>query len=172
MKSVGLYKFYTSRFARIWPAHIFTMVLVMVLITSEQWVLGSPNAWLIGVMNASLLQSIVPVPAYYFSFNGVAWSISTEAFFYLAFPFLIVSISSTWRLKAFGLLALGLFCTYLADRYFVYYSPEALTSYTGHGISYISPLGRIQEFFIGILAFRVFCASRIKSLSILNRIRF
>jgi peptidoglycan/LPS O-acetylase OafA/YrhL len=157
MKSVGPYKFYTSRFARIWPAHIFTMLLVMILITSEQWVLGSPNGWLIGIMNASLLHSIVPVPAYYFSFNGVSWSISTEAFFYLAFPLLLVSMEKTWHLKAIGLLVLGFGCTYFVEGLgLTYYPREALTSYSGHGISYISPLGRIQEFFIGMLAFRVF----------------
>lgn len=156
MKSVGLYKFYTARFSRIWPAHIVTMLLLMMLIPSEQWVLGSPNGWLIGAMNASMLQSIVPVPAYYFSFNGVSWSVSTEVFFYLAFPFLIISMGRTWKIKALGVLILGLCCTYFADKFFAPYSPEAMNSYTAHGISYISPLGRIQEFFIGMLAFRAF----------------
>lgn len=157
MESVGLYKFYTSRFARIWPAHIFTMLLLMMLITSEQWVLGSPDGWLIGVVNACMLQSIVPVPAYYFSFNGVSWSVSTEAFFYMVFPLLIVSMEKTWHLKAFVLLAIGFGCTYIVDRLGVAYFPrEALTTFTGHGISYISPVARIQEFFIGMLCFRVF----------------
>ena len=157
MESVGLYKFYTSRFSRIWPAHIFTMILVIALFPSFEWTLGAQNAWLVTLLNGFLLQSLVPVPAYYFSFNGVSWSISSELFFYAAFPFLLLGLNRNWFFKLVGLLFLGGATAYLFDVHDAnYYSPDKLTAFSGHGLSYISPLSRIQEFFIGMLLFKIF----------------
>ena len=44
LEKVGLYNFYTSRFARLWPAHIFTFALVLALFPSSQWSLEIQNA--------------------------------------------------------------------------------------------------------------------------------
>ncbi|WP_447793385.1 acyltransferase family protein [Pseudomonas farris] len=157
MESVGLYKFYTSRLSRIWPAHIFTMALVVILFPPFEWTLGAQYTWLVTLLNGFLLQSIIPVPAYYFSFNGVSWSISSELFFYAAFPFLLIGIRKNWHVKLVCLLLLGGVSAYLFDSYGDnYYSPEKLTEFSGHGISYISPFSRIQEFFIGMLLFNIF----------------
>ncbi|SFA70198.1 Peptidoglycan/LPS O-acetylase OafA/YrhL, contains acyltransferase and SGNH-hydrolase domains [Pseudomonas sp. NFIX10] len=157
MESVGLYKFYTSRFSRIWPAHIFTMMLVIALFPPFEWTLGAQNVWIVTLLNGFLLQSLVPVPAYYFSFNGVSWSISSEFFFYAAFPFLLLGLSRNWIFKLVSLLFLGGAIAYLFDIHNAnYYSPDKLTAFSGHGLSYISPLSRIQEFFIGMLFFKLF----------------
>lgn len=167
MESVGLYKFYTSRISRIWPSHIFTMILVVALFPSAEWTLGAQNTWLVTLLNGFLLQSILPIPAYYFSFNSVSWSISSELFFYAAFPFLLLGLNKNWAFKFIALLFLGGATAYLLDVHDVnYYAPEKLTAFSGHGISYINPISRIQEFFIGMLLFKVF--DYIKDLRVFN----
>ena len=150
MGSIGLYKFYTSRFSKVWPPHILTFVLIMVLIPTNE-------GWFIALLNASLLQSAVPIPAYYFSFNSVSWSISTELFFYAAFPLLLAGLNKNWHFKLVALLLLGGVGAYIIDRSGVnYYSPDKWTEFSAHGLAYISPLFRIQEFFMGMLLFKVF----------------
>lgn len=157
MASTGLYKFYAGRFARIWPVHIFTLLLVMILLPAAEWTYGAEWGWLVTLLNAMLFQSIVPVPAYYFSFNGVSWSISTEMFFYILFPLLLAGLSKNWHIKMAGLLLLGGLSVYVLDMHHGnYYSPEKLTAFSGHGLAYINPLFRVQEFFIGILVFKLF----------------
>lgn len=157
INSVGLYKFYTARFSRIWPAHVFTMLATIALFPSPEWTLGAQNTWLVALANFFLLQSIVPVPAYYFSFNAVSWSISSELFFYCMFPLLLAKLDKNWPLKLIGLMAIGGVTVYLLDIHSVtYYAPDKLTSFSGHGLAYINPLFRIQEFFIGMLFFKLF----------------
>ncbi|MDH1381326.1 hypothetical protein N5J07_18100, partial [Comamonas aquatica] len=37
-----------------------------------------------------------------------------------------------------------------------YYSPDKLNEFSGHGIFYINPAMRIQEFFIGMVLFKLY----------------
>lgn len=157
IQSVGLYSFIAARFSRIWPAHIATFLLVLLFYPSVAWTHGAEYPWLIAFFNVALLQSLVPIPAYYFSFNSVSWSISTEAIFYLCFPFLVASYRRTWQIKLVFLLALGFAAVWFLDYLKVnYYSAEKLGMFSAHGVAYISPLARIQEFYIGILSYMVF----------------
>ncbi|RVD80049.1 acyltransferase family protein [Pseudomonas koreensis] len=162
MQKVGLYKFYTARFSRIWPAHIFTLVLVMLIFPSSEWAFGVEPSWVIAVINGALLHSLIPIPAYYFSFNGVSWSISTEMFFYIAFPVLIASLGKTWHVKLLILAGGGIIGAVAFNASGAnYLSMAKLKDFSGHGLFYISPIARIQEFFIGMLFFKAF--SYIKS---------
>jgi peptidoglycan/LPS O-acetylase OafA/YrhL len=52
IESIGLYKFYTSRFSRIWPPHIFTFVLVLVFFPTYDWLNGANEGWLVAFLNA------------------------------------------------------------------------------------------------------------------------
>jgi len=75
---LDLRTFYRSRIARLWPVHLATLLLTVVLIGQAPL--------LPSIANALLLQAWVPVVGYVFSLNAVAWSISVEVFFYLLFP--------------------------------------------------------------------------------------
>jgi peptidoglycan/LPS O-acetylase OafA/YrhL len=120
-------------------------------------VFGAKDGWLVALCNVFLLQSAVPVPAYYFSFNMVSWSISTELFFYAAFPLLLSGLNRNWHLKLAALFLLGGVSAYMLDLSGVnYYSPDQWAVFSGHGLAYISPLFRVQEFFMGMLLFKVF----------------
>jgi peptidoglycan/LPS O-acetylase OafA/YrhL len=93
--------FYLSRFARLWPVHLVTMLLAFALLYPF---LTQRPEWLFPTLaNLLLLHAWIPVVGWVFSFNAVSWSISTELFFYLLFP-----IARRWILPA---LAITLFAT-------------------------------------------------------------
>lgn len=94
LNKTNLKKFYIARFAKIYPLHFLTF-LIAVPITLIYF---NPDGWYLiklaymSVINLSLIQSFFPSSATYFNFNGVSWTLSVEAFFYLTFPFLIFNI--------------------------------------------------------------------------------
>lgn len=77
--------FWRRRFARIYPAY-FVALLVGVAVTLVRGTALDVGPF---VASATLIQSWVPDADYFFSLNGVSWTLSCEAFFYLCFPFII-----------------------------------------------------------------------------------
>lgn len=88
--------FYGARFAKIYPTHLLTLVLAIALVFVIGWKTGffgaEPHFKRALLLNLFLLQSYYPSNQMNFSFNGVAWSISDEFFFYSLFPFLILGL--------------------------------------------------------------------------------
>jgi peptidoglycan/LPS O-acetylase OafA/YrhL len=143
--------FYVARIARIWPAHFVTFLLLLWLIPSAGWVWKGEHCWQIGAANVFLVHGWIPSPSYYFSFNSVSWSISTEAFFYLAFPFLICRLDRSWWWKL--LCTAGFVVAMLGLTSFLKLSPLNVENYsaiTAHGVAYINPIVRILEFVCGM----------------------
>ncbi len=144
--------FLILRLARIWPAHAFTLVLAASA-------LAMPVVNLKFLANLMMVQAWVPSAPWYFSFNAPSWSISTECFFYLAFPLLIWQWRKTWWWKwlaSAGLVvALGVIGKKagLPD-----YSPE--NAVTLHGLLFVNPLARLFEFVTGMVAYSCFAALR------------
>lgn len=153
MEKESFSEFYIARFSRIWPAHIASFVLLLVLLPMPLWMIGGSNPILVPISNILLLQSFIPIPEYYFSFNAVSWSISTEMAFYIVFPFLLRDWGRTypWKIATITLLAVA--AVALCDLFdYPQYAPETLLRVTSHGIFYISPVTRIFEFLLGIMA--------------------
>lgn len=81
-KALDKRSYWRARFARIMPLYLLAMALAMI----SNPLLGKENDPVAITLNALLLQSwISPYPL---RFNYPAWSLSVEAFFYLAFPFI------------------------------------------------------------------------------------
>lgn len=144
--------FWLDRIARIWPAHMATLLVAMVA-------LAIPITWMLP-LNATLIQAWVPLRASYFSYNAVSWSISTEMAFYAVFPLLIYRWETTgwWKIAAAAgvTLATILVCDLLR-------LPDYYTGGSGvtvHGLVYINPLGRILEFATGVACGKVFLSLR------------
>ncbi|WP_328699845.1 acyltransferase family protein [Arthrobacter sp. 8AJ] len=89
-------KFYWNRFARIWPLHVLTMVLA---IFAPPLPASSGTAWGAAPFVLTLTQAWIPGSPYLTAFNGVSWSLSCEAFFYLLFPALSRRIGASGRLR-------------------------------------------------------------------------
>jgi peptidoglycan/LPS O-acetylase OafA/YrhL len=140
--------FWRARVARIWPAHLATLALGAVLV-------GYPWTWATGAANVLLLHAWIPLSAFYFGYNAVSWSISTELFFYLAFPWLARRWDATGRWKLLGaallVVALGVACAAwgLAEQ-FPPNDPVGGYAVTRDGLMFMHPLGRLLEFTLGI----------------------
>lgn len=92
-RSVNRRKFLISRFARVYPLYLAAVLLDVPHFVHAQWHI-SPEHTI-----ASILATIGLVQAWYPSLVGPdfpSWSLSTEAFFYLIFPFLGLAL---WRLR-------------------------------------------------------------------------
>ena len=79
--------FWFARFARVWPLTMGCLVLTFLLIPFTT--MTGHTVWPITIpLNVLLLQAWIPMSKSALSFNGVAWTLSAEAFFYLLFPLL------------------------------------------------------------------------------------
>lgn len=92
-------RFYRRRFARIYPAYFVAVTIALAYAAYARGVSGAD------LFAYSLLQSWVPNEAVYFGASAVFWSLSCEAFFYLAFPVIrrftrAVSTRGLWTLAA------------------------------------------------------------------------
>lgn len=150
-------RFIVSRFARIWPLHIATLLLWIILITPKiSMEFSDPIGAVVKLIaNITLLQSWTFTAPYVLSFNGVAWSISTEAFFYAAF--VIIALSPRKRLP------IAIVLSAILTGAFIYVSTVLpLSSDDGapgvsmFGVLYTNPLARVAEFLFGVCCARFY----------------
>jgi peptidoglycan/LPS O-acetylase OafA/YrhL len=166
-KAGSLRNFYVARIARIWPLHLFMIGAFLVLLPAAQWFNPGTEGDHAAILltNVFLIQSWIPIFAFYFGLNAVSWSISTEAFFYLVFPVLRHRWTRTWHWKtlsilivAFGVLAIA------TERGIAPIDVQKPMAFSAEGIGYISPFVRIVEFVLGMLAANAYDALRKRKL--------
>ncbi len=141
--------FLLARVARIWPAHIASFLLLLILAPMTlRPTISDSIPWII-LANIFMVHSWVPLWNYFLSFNGVSWSISTEFFFYLCFPLLIYRWQQTWfRKLCFSFLLL---LTVIAVvNAFQLPNKNWAEGLSVHALVYISPMARLFEFVMGM----------------------
>lgn len=141
-------RFLALRVARIWPAHVATLAAAVGL-----FLLPLDGTLL---ANLFLVQSLIPAMPWYFSGNAVSWSLSTELFFYLAFPLLIWNWGRTFWWKWIAAASLILLLCYVIRAANIPETPTGDDVVTAHGLLYINPLARIFEFITGMVAYSCF----------------
>ncbi len=146
----GYLKFIWARLVRIWPAHIAVIVILCILLPFEFWTLPSDNYQLYSLFNVLLVHSWIPLAQSFFSLNAVSWSISTELFFYLLFPFLIYKWDKTWHWKL--ALSAGLTLLLIGIGHALSLPRNSTDELALSGLIYINPLARLLEFVIGMVA--------------------
>jgi len=91
-RKIELKEFWQTRFARIYPAYLFSLLLTFPFFYWGAHYLDIPffafahsHFWLSATLVLLLAQAWIPAAA--LAWNSVAWSLSVEAFFYTIFPF-------------------------------------------------------------------------------------
>lgn len=137
--------FYGRRIARIYPAYA-VVALVSVPLIYLFGEMHSPLHLVQAFLPLTLLQAWVPHYRITYSGNGVSWSLSCEAFFYLVFPFLVGPITRASRRTRFRLIVVMAAVPWvlaLASRATEDQSARYLLIYT-------NPAARLPEFVIGM----------------------
>jgi peptidoglycan/LPS O-acetylase OafA/YrhL len=146
-KRISYLQFIWLRIARLWPVHAAMFLFVVALLPTRE-LFDTPTT---GIVSLLLLQSYVPLMGYYLSWDGAAWSISTEFFFYLLFPFLLVAVDRTWHWKLGAALTLSLAIGLLTARLNL---PPSAGPLDLAGVSFVIPFPpmRLAEFCLGMAA--------------------
>lgn len=88
-------RFYLRRFARVYPLHVVTWIVAVLLIGLSAY--EHHTSVREGLAALLLVQSWVPDLDYVFAANTVSWSLSCELLFYAAFPLIFPSIARLGR---------------------------------------------------------------------------
>ena len=159
-KKISFSTFCVSRLARIWPTTVLSTLFVVFFIPSHLFLPFPDSAYspvVVFFTHLVCVQSLIPLPSFYFGFNAVAWSISVELTFYIIFYFvrswsfnsIISLLLSNITLALIGSLLLHF-------SHFASFSLANLDSPTWQGFIYINPISRLPEFLMGVLAHRIF----------------
>lgn len=141
--------FLFNRIVRLYPVHLITLLAAIYIYVTPEYLNVIQLDQL--AYNALLIQSAIPDPQYFFSFNGVSWSVSTEMFFYVAFIFLVTLNNRQLQVFFFGTLALIV--------YHMLAVPDT-AKYVGWTY-YINPAFRAIDFMAGMLLFRLYDSGKL-----------
>jgi peptidoglycan/LPS O-acetylase OafA/YrhL len=145
---IAIGRFYLARFARIWPVHLVCLAL-MLPSTSQELATDASRFAMRLAAHLLLLQAWTTDPSWAQTFNGPAWSLSVEVFFYALFPLLA-------RCSTRTLAVLWVLCWACNLCYYAYADSLAATDPALHaGLTFFatsSPIPRLQEFLLGICA--------------------
>jgi peptidoglycan/LPS O-acetylase OafA/YrhL len=138
-------RFWLARFARIWPAHATSLVIVVATATAVLSSFDGTNLRFYVTTNLLMVQSWIPSRAA-ISLNGPSWSISTEFAFYLMFPLLISDFARTWHVKLVGAIVLSFLIVVACFVLGIDWGNGAFPVIVGF------PLTRLFEFVLGMCA--------------------
>ncbi len=153
-----LWQYAIARFARIYPLYI----LLVVYTIDRQHAFGEPiSGWWEHVL---AIQAWDPNIYHAYSFDAPSWSVSVEFFLYACFPLLVLGLARLRTLRATltaaGLVTLAM--TALTTWFVVtgrgnlsWADPES-----SHRWLYVTPLTRLGDFTLGILAARLYAQTR------------
>ena len=151
LEGVSARSFLRARIARIWPAHIAALLLLLLLVPTARPALDGASTGRL-LTNVALLQSWTPTGEQWSSFNGVSWSVSAELGFYLCFPLLVINWRRTWHWKLCGtLLLVGLLIALGNAGVFLTTEPVA-EGIRNIPVLNVHPLFRLFEFVLGMSA--------------------
>jgi peptidoglycan/LPS O-acetylase OafA/YrhL len=152
------WQFAVARFARIYPAYI--LILAYVLISEHAFGARVDGWWehvlAIQAWSGSVFEA--------FKFNGPAWSVSVEVFLYACFPLLVPVLARLRTPRAMLLAAAGVALAMAGlALWFVLSHRSGLpwsNSESAHRWLYVTPLTRLGDFVLGILAARLYLYAR------------
>ena len=144
-----------SRLARIYPLHLFVLIVLVVLETSKWWLtffsdvpventaFQGHRSLVSALPTLLLIQTWVPSG----NWNPPSWSISAEFFVYLIFPFMLPFLCKGTRLN----LVLKTLVLLLA-----LYSFKSILGLVAHATNLQDLIRCLIEFFLGVLVYRCY----------------
>ncbi|MFN8663214.1 MAG: acyltransferase [Thermomicrobiales bacterium] len=151
LEGVSARSFLRARIARIWPAHVATLLLLLLLVPTARPPLDAASTGHL-LTNIALLQSWTPTGEQWSSFNGVSWSVSAELGFYLCFPLLVINWRRTWHWKLFGTLLLVFLLISLGNAGVFLRTEPVAEGIRNIPVLNVHPLIRLFEFVLGMSA--------------------
>ncbi|MGW2051959.1 acyltransferase family protein [Streptomyces sp. NPDC001858] len=158
--------FWRRRLVKIGPLHLVTFGLAALLVFRTD----RPTRAIDWIASLTMQQAWFPDVRTSSAVNGVAWSLSCEFFFYLAFPALWLGLRrlrEEWLWPAVGAVLLLIVGAFLVATYVVTDQPRLVAfsasgefSFTQMWFVYFFPPVRALEFVLGILLARIVMAGR------------
>jgi peptidoglycan/LPS O-acetylase OafA/YrhL len=151
-------EFAVARFARIYPLYI--LILAYNIVAQHAYGASIKGWW----EHVLAIQAWDPNVFQVFNFNGPAWSVSVEVFLYACFPLLVLMLAllrTPRRLliaaaaTVLCMAALALWFTLSGRSDLAWANPES-----AHRWLYLTPLTRLGDFVLGIIAARLYVKSR------------
>lgn len=148
-------RFYAARASRLYPVYLMSLLVSLDMLHAEWLARPHPQFWIGTALTLTLLQGWSPTLATFW--NTVAWTLSTEAMFYLAFPF--INRAPWWPKSARKLLLLffALWCCELVlPTIYLSLNPDGLNHIDRYSSAYwlrlykYTPLAYVPIFLAGI----------------------
>lgn len=155
--------FWRRRLVRIFPTHILTWALTIMLlgIVGPLPLLGAPPHAGPALTNLFLVQAWIPHPDYPLSVDGINWSVSCELFFYTVLPLLVrplMRIPADWLWRCFVGTTVVMAVIPTVITFAINAPPWSLwppLSFVQTWLVYFFPLVRLPEFLLGALLARI-----------------
>jgi peptidoglycan/LPS O-acetylase OafA/YrhL len=189
----ALWNFYVARFARLYPLYIAVLAFIFIdygIITNAvhggypyDVYMTTHDLPLFGTFTQSwvyfIYHGVPPVYSLIYESTAIMWSVSTEWFFYIAYPlmlFLLVRGASRTRLVGMGMATTGLAAAVFAVMFWrtsainrlvaalfgslagTYGGSESSVSFL-QWLIYYAPYLRVLEFFLGVLVAAIYMKS-------------
>lgn len=154
----GLVRFAWKRLSKLYPLHMITMVIAIVIQLS-QWRVQNNTDWIALsvriISHVFMVQTWIPVESVYYSLNGLSWYLSTIQFCYLCFPLLYrvlrkLNTAAAAFLSLIAVFALQFFIAMVSVKVF------RINAVDHYYLTYVCPLFRIFDFICGCLLAVVF----------------
>ncbi len=142
-KKLDFKQYYLNRFARIFPAYFFSLMLILLY----QIVHHFPINWRAFLLNFFAIQAWFP--GYATSFNFTGWSLSVEVFFYLCFPILLHYFYQKFHKKE---ILISVILVWLVTQLFFHYSLNTYyksDSSFSHDLLFYFPSMHLSSFLVG-----------------------
>ena len=151
--SINYIDYLKTRFAKFFPIHWITLLAFFLITLYFGDVVINKRMML---SNVFLLQSWIPERSFYFSYNAIAWYLSTALFAYLCFP-LLISLLYKIILRQRIFLLIAMLVGYGVVAY-------AMPKSDYHAMLYINPVCRCIDFVIGIYLAEWYKSTEIENL--------
>lgn len=153
-----------SKIRSLYPLHCVTLLIAIFVYfdlsrLDNLWHIILYNIKL--VLNLALLQSWFPKSEFYWSFNAVSWYLSTQFAMYLAFPYIKKAINKgkTKGIRYLGLqvllillMQIGISAVLINQSVRLSQIPIQISDGLTFYLTYICPLYRVGDFYLGCIA--------------------